>query len=185
MTTFNKLAVFILGISSFASQQALADVYVSGAIGSQKTTAEALGQTESDYDTYLSLGAGIIDNDSRMGVTLSRAGETSGDDKYRQANLLLSYDRLFALGSDNAHLFAGVSGGIGYTHLASKGSFNDTDYGFSYGAQTGVIMGLGEHSDLELGYRYVHQPGNNIKVGATGLGIRDTQSLYLGYSLRF
>ena len=187
MNTMTKLTATVIALASLSSLPAAADeLFFTGDIGSQKTTLEAQGSHDSDYDTYLSLGMGIRDVDSRTTLSLSRAGETSGGDKYRQANLLASYDKLYSLTEDNSvNFFAGMSAGLGYTHLKVEDAFNKTDYGFVYGAQTGLMMDIGEHSNIELGYRYLRHPGNNVKANGVGLGIRDTQAMYLGYTFKF
>ena len=187
MCTKTTLTAAALALTTLASLPAAADeLFFTGDIGSQKTTLETRGTHDSDYDTYLSLGMGVKDADSRTTLSLSRAGETSGGDKYRQVNLLASHDLLFSLTEDNSiNVFAGVSAGVGYTHLRIDNAFNKTDYGFVYGAQTGLMLDVGEQSNIELGYRYLRHPGNNIKAGGNNLGIRDTQAMYLGYTYKF
>jgi len=145
---------------------------------------------------------GVIAKDGTWGVRLGRINDqgryymtydnVSGDHsglKLRQENLLGSYDLFLPVG-DTTKLFGG--GTLGMTKLSqeSPGLSRDTDYGYAYGLQAGVIQDITDKASVELGYRYLRtnaatevSPHGAPKAGT--LRLSSSAQTYLAASYKF
>jgi opacity protein-like surface antigen len=110
---------------------------------------------------------GVIGKDTTWGV---RAGQQSADGRYyatydyvsgshngiklRQENLLGSYDLFLPVG-DTTKLFGGASGGLTKLTQESSGFSRDSNIGYAFGGQLGVLQQVSNNASVELGYRYL------------------------------
>jgi hypothetical protein len=116
------------------------------------------------------------------------SGDHSGL-KLRQENLLGSYDLFLPVG-DTTKLFGGGSLGVTKLTQDSPGASRDTDYGYAYGLQAGVIQDITDKASVELGYRYL-RTNAATEVGAHGgpkdgtLRLTSSAQTYLAASYKF
>lgn len=78
----------------------------------------------------------------------------------RQQNLIGSADYLYPVAA-NTRVFAGVSAGVNRLSNGTSEYDNDDSYGFTYGAQAGVIQTLSSNWEVEAGAKYLR---NNNSV---------------------
>jgi opacity protein-like surface antigen len=97
---------------------------------------------------------GQLSNEGRYYATYDNVSDSHGGLKLRQENLLGSYDMFVPIAS-STKLFGG--GSLGMTKLSqeSPGASRDTGYGYTVGAQAGVLQQLSQNASVELGYRYL------------------------------
>jgi len=201
MKTFNTLlAAMAVCAAGITTAQAADDNFASLTYGQTSDKVRKSGLLQRNTDQ---LNAdGIIGKDDTWGVRVGKINDqgryymtydnVSGDHsglKLRQENLLGSYDLFLPVG-DTTKLFGG--GSLGMTKLTqdSPGASRDTDYGYAYGLQAGVIQDITDKASVELGYRYV-RTNAATEVGAHGgpkdgtLRLTSSAQTYLAASYKF
>lgn len=170
------------------------------------------GETSSNIDrsNKLKSSAGstshvddVINNSStwglRGGVTtdLGRAYVTyeyvsdkySNRYKFRQQNLLGSYDMFLPIGTDT-NLFGGVTLGVTKLIQTSAGYHRDSDYDLAGGLQAGILHRLAPNASVEAGYRYLRTRVDtklNARDGSTAgsFDLKSTDQAYVGLNYHF
>jgi len=107
----------------------------------------------------------------------------------RQENLLGSYDVFYPLGS-STKAFGGASLGVTKLSQESSGYSRDTDTGYAYGLQAGVLQQVSSNASVELGYRYLRSNAttelsehDGDKLGA--LRLKSSAQTYLSANYLF
>ncbi|WP_369990157.1 outer membrane protein [Pseudomonas xanthosomatis] len=201
MKTFNTLlaamAVCAAGIATTAQAD---DTFASLTYGqtSDKVRKSGLLQRNTDHLNT----DGVIGKDGTWGVRVGQMNDqgryyltydnVSGDHsglKLRQENLLGSYDLFLPVG-DTTKLFGGASLGVTKLSQESSGYSRDTDTGYAYGLQAGVLQQLTDNASVELGYRYLRSnastelvPHGGSKVGS--LRLDSSAQTYLAANYKF
>mgnify|MGYP006168997259 CR=1 FL=1 len=192
------IAITMLGASSLV--QAADTTFAGLTYGQTSDKIKKSGLLSSNTD-HLNTD-GIISKDGTWGARLGRQNDqgryymtydnVSGDHsglKLRQENLLGSYDLFLPVG-DTTKLFGGGSLGVTKLTQDSPGASRDTDYGYAYGLQAGVIQDITDKASVELGYRYLRtnastemSPHGAGKAGS--LDLHSSSQLYLGANYKF
>ncbi|MBK5004624.1 outer membrane beta-barrel protein [Pseudomonas sp. S32] len=201
MKTFNSLlAAMAVCAAGMTSAQAADDTFASLTYGQTSDKVRKSGLLQRNTDN---LNAdGIIGKDDTWGVRLGQINDqgryymtydsVSGDHsgfKLRQQNLLGSYDAFLPIG-DTTKLFGGGSVGITKLTQNSPGASRDSDYGYAYGLQAGVIQELTDKASVELGYRYLRSNAST-EYSAHGapksgvLRLTSSAQTYLAASYKF
>lgn len=92
--------------------------------------------------------------DRRFYATFDQTDGQSNGTKLKQQNLLGSADYLYPV-AENTRVFAGLSAGVNRLVNETAGYSNDHSYGFTYGAQAGVLQTLSKNWELEGGAKYL------------------------------
>ncbi|WP_407311588.1 hypothetical protein [Pseudomonas sp. nanlin1] len=133
---------------------------VNGVIGSEGTWGLRLGQ-QNDVGRYY--------------VTYDNVSGSHNGVRLRQENLLGSYD-LFFPAATGTKLFLGGSAGTTKLSQESKGYSRDTNYGYAFGVQAGLLQQVSDNMSMELGYRYLR---TNASVEMVPHGARKAGSMDL------
>jgi opacity protein-like surface antigen len=200
MTGFKKLllAITVMGASTaaFASDDNFAGL-------TYGQTSDKVKKSHALSDNLDRPNAnGVIDKDNTWGVRLGRqnsqgryyatydnvSGSHNGI-KMRQENLLGSYD-LFYPGGGSTKLFGGVSAGLTKVSQESTGFSRDTNVGYTYGAQAGVLQQLSRNTSVELGYRYLRTNASTEVREHSGskqgsLGMNSSSQAYVAANYAF
>jgi len=151
------------------------------------------------YDDYVGLGLGYsqfkvntpngnVDNNG-MSATLNfghkyqdygrfhaSATYINHDDNIKSAGIYsVGYDFLYPVVDDTLELYVGPV--IGYT------SYEETDFslsGLHYGVETGILLGITENIELELGYNFLNQDKSTDTHTA-----KNTQTAYFQVNIFF
>jgi len=97
---------------------------------------------------------GQQNDQGRYYLTYDNVSNNHSGLKMRQENLLGSYDVFYPLGS-STKAFGGASLGVTKLSQESSGYSRDTDTGYAYGLQAGVLQQVSSNASVELGYRYL------------------------------
>ena len=212
-TTSNKQAsntlvkvILVTRLLALAATPAIAnDWFIDGSIGSQKNTfeesvhsgknppvADDYAKKYHEHDAVYSVRFGKLmgdNNEHRVYSTCSYSDGNAGDlggAKYRQQNILFSYDYIVPIGQTDLNWFVGATAGYGHTRVHDEmGGSKD---GFIYGGQTGFQYNLNESMTAELGYRYIKEDYEKVAVSGSNtetLALDDSQQFYLGIDYRF
>lgn len=111
-------------------------------------------------DNTWGVRAGRYIGDTRIYINYDQTSGSSNGTKLRQQNLIGSADYLYPVAA-NTRVFAGVSAGVNRLSNGTSGYENDDSYGFTYGAQAGVIQTLSSNWEVEAGAKYLR---NNNSV---------------------
>ena len=201
MKTINTLlAAMAVCAAGITTAQAADDNFASLTYGqtSDKVRKSGLLQRNTDH-----LNAdGIIGKDDTWGVRLGKINDqgryymtydnVSGDHsglKLRQENLLGSYDVFYPLGS-STKAFGGASLGVTKLSQESSGYSRDTDTGYAYGLQAGLLQQVSDNASVELDYRYLRSNAttelsehDGAKLGA--LRLKSSAQTYLSANYLF
>ena len=183
------------------------DWFIGGSIGAQKNRFNQSYQHQADtevgaenldisaketdvlYDVKLGRYFGEQDQ-NRIYTSYSYNSGSSddlGDAKFRQQNVLLSYDYMVPLAESKVNWFIGASAGYSYTQVYGPdlGSQNN----FVYGGQTGFEYQVNPVASVELGYKYLKQDyskGASYEDGTSfNFDMDKSEQLYLGVNYRF
>lgn len=199
------LGTSLLGLTATPALANDNDWFIGGTIGSQKNTFQDSGyalkdpknefdhsQKINEYDAAYSVRFGKYFGDNsehRLYSTYSYSDGRSGDldsAKYRQQNILFSYDYIVPIGQSDINWFVGATAGYGHTRVHHElGGSKD---GFIYGGQTGFQYNLNDNMTAELGYRYIKEDYQKVSVEnsyANTLALDESQQVYLGIDYRF
>lgn len=133
---------------------------------------------------------GTVEDNARVYVTYDYASDTRHQYKFRQQNLLGSYDALLPVGDQGTQLFGGVSAGLVSLEQESRGFHRDRDVGLAGGVQAGIIQDLGHNVALEGGYRYLRTSAD-ARLKERGMGnagradLHSSEQFYVGVNYRF
>lgn len=129
-----------------------------------RTARENLDNYEIDNafskDNTWGVRAGRDLGDRRFYATYEQTSGESNGTKLRQQNIIGSADYIYPV-APNTRLFAGVSAGVNRLSNGTSGYENDDSYGFTYGAQAGVLQTLSKNWEVEAGAKYMR---NNNSV---------------------
>lgn len=182
------------------------DWFMGGSIGAQKNRlSESLSspqptpmatedfdfstkETDIFYDVKFGRYFGASDQ-HRVYTSYSYNDGKSGDlnTKFKQQNILLSYDYLVPLGQTNISWFIGASAGYSYTKV--NGPHLGSQHNFVYGGQTGFEYKLNDAASVELGYKYLKQDYEKSTVDDMQMNLttelNKSEQFYLGVNYRF
>lgn len=136
------------------------------------------------------LRGGVTTDAGRAYVTYEYVSdEYSNLYKFRQQNLLGSYDMFLPVGADT-NLFGGVTLGVTKLTQDSPGFHRDSDYDLAGGLQAGILHRLAPNAALEAGYRYLRTGVDtklNARDGSTAgsFDVKSTEQLYVGLNYHF
>lgn len=199
MTHLNKLLLTfsLLGASAMAHAD---DNFASLTLGQtsdkiKKSTAlsQHLGHPDTDAvigkDTTYGLRLGLQNDRRRVYATYDNVSGSHNGIKLRQENLLGSYDLFYPV-SGTARLFGGGSAGLAKLTQTSSGYSRDTDIGYAFGVQAGVLQKISPNASVELGYRYLRSnastemsPHGGAKAGS--LALTSSAQTYLSANFTF
>jgi hypothetical protein len=127
--------------------------------------------------------------DRRFYVKYDYTSGAAHHNKLVQQNLVGSADYLYLVNDSGTRLFAGVSAGVNKLENNTAGYGGDSSYGFTYGAQVGVLQSIGSNFEVEGGFKYMLNNNNvdfrenGVKVGTADL--KNNKQLYLGLNYHF
>lgn len=104
-------------------------------------------------DNNWGVRAGRYIGNTRFYINYDQTSGYSNGTKLRQQNIIGSADYIYPVAA-NTRLFAGASAGINRLSNGTSGYENDDSYGFTYGAQAGVIQSLDKNFEVEAGAKY-------------------------------
>lgn len=131
------------------------------------------GKTRKD-DTHYSFIVGHYYESSRVSAryTYIHSGADNFDSNHQ---LSFAYDYILPVAEDLFSLYAGPV--VGYSRIKGDG-LNLS--GFHYGGEAGAIVEVVENIELETGYRFLMERGDNHGVNA-----EYNKTWYLGANIRF
>lgn len=98
---------------------------------------------------------GVLTDMGRAYVTYEYVSDKySNMYKFRQQNLLGSYDLFLPIGQDT-NLFGGATVGLTKLTQDSSGYHRDSDFDLTAGLQAGIMHRLAPNASIEAGYRYM------------------------------
>jgi hypothetical protein len=197
------LAATITAISSIGSisvANAAETTFVGGTVGKtwSRVTSSQAAKDNLEYADFNN----VFNQDDTWGV---RAGKDFGDRRYYatydytsgaahhnklvQENLIGSADYIIPLNDYGTRAFAGVSAGVNSLKNNTSGYTSNRSYGFTYGAQAGLLQTFAENFEVEGGVKYMLN-NNNVdfredgdKVGTATL--KNNKELYVGLNYHF
>lgn len=131
--------------------------------------------TDSAYN--LTLGHYYGEN-GRVSATFTYVDADASTD--RSNGLTFSYDFILPVADNKLAFFAGPS--VGYTWLKYNNGANYS--GIHYGAEVGAIVRLVENVEIEGGYRYLFETGDETFAGGT-IDLDNVSMWYIGANFRF
>ncbi|MBN2870085.1 MAG: porin family protein [Campylobacterales bacterium] len=167
------------------------------AAGNENYVGISYGKVKSDFSVttnpgYVWVGGDTDFTDSAYNLTLGHYyGENGrvsatftyvdGDDATDRSNgLTFSYDFILPLADNKLAIFVGPS--VGYTWLKYDDGSNFS--GIHYGAQAGAIVRLIENIEIEGGYRYLFENGEETYAGGK-IDLDNVSMWYVGANFRF
>ncbi len=203
-----NIALLSCVATAFAFPTMADDWFMGGSIGAQKNSFNEgyrnvvptpmyeyvedfdmkFNETDIFYDVKFGRYFGDTDQ-HRVYTTYSYNDGKSNDigSRYRQQNILFSYDYLVPLGQSNVSWFIGASAGYSYTKVNSSNL--GSQHNFVYGGQTGFEYKLNNAASVELGYKYLsqdYQKTNHYDDGTSlVMDLDKSEQFYLGLNYRF
>ncbi|MCK1794191.1 hypothetical protein [Pseudomonas violetae] len=199
MTGFKKLllAITVMGASTAAMAN---DTFASFTLGQtsdkiKKSHAlnDNLGHPNAngaiDKSGTWGLRLGQQNNQARYYGTYENVSGSHNGVKLRQENLLGSFDLFHPLG-DSTKLFGGATAGVTKLTQESGGFSRDSNIGYAWGAQMGVLQQVSKNTSLELGYRYLRSNAStemNERSGSKqgSLNLTSSAQTYLAANYAF
>ena len=147
--------------------------------------AELTGNVESsDFDTdgtqYTFVLGHYYGENARVSAAYTYVKHDSGVDK--SDAISVAYDFILPLAENKFSLYAGPV--VGYTRYEESSAGINLDLsGFHYGAQAGAIIKLMDKIELEAGYRFLLETGNDTVLGVN-VDADDVKMWYVGANIR-
>ncbi len=160
--------------------------YIGIAIGNAKLTAKTtvpdlFVRGDVDNTQYTATLGHYYDDTGRVHATFTYVNPSGSVDT--ESALSVGYDYLLPVTTNQFSLYAGPV--IGYTwYKESAGTLNLDVSDFHYGAQAGAIAKITNNFELEAGYRYLIETGNDAKSGVN-LDAENLKIWYIGVNLHF
>lgn len=154
--------------------------------GNAKMTFNASGSGVSvDGDTdgtqYTATLGHYYGNSGRISAAYTYVKHDAGVDT--SDAISFAYDFILPIAQDKFSIYAGPV--VGYTRYEEPGL--DLS-GFHYGAQAGAIVKIMDNIELEAGYRYLIETGND-SIDVSGINVKveadDVKMWYVGANIRF
>ncbi|CAI8891815.1 hypothetical protein D3C76_755790 [compost metagenome] len=135
------------------------------------------------------LRVGQQNSQGRYYATYDNVSGSHNGIKLRQENLLGSYDLFHPLGADT-RLFGGASAGLTKLTQESSGFSRDTNFGYTIGAQAGILQQVSQNTSVELGYRYLRSNASTEMSAQGGskqgsLSLNSSAQTYLSANYAF
>ncbi|VVP16967.1 hypothetical protein [Pseudomonas silesiensis] len=200
MTGFKKLllAMTVMGASTaaFASDDNFASLtfgQTSDKIKKSHALNDNLDRPNADgvigKDNTWGVRLGRQNSDGRYYATYDNVSGSHNGIKLRHENLLGSYD-LFYPGGGSTKLFGGLSAGLTKMTQESTGFSRDTNMGYAFGGQVGVLQQVSRNTSVELGYRYLrHNASTEVSERGSGkqgsLGMNSSAQTYISANYAF
>ncbi len=175
-----KIALCLLLVSGLMAAEN--KDYIGFAAGNTDTRVESstLGaKTRENFDDmHYSLKLGHYYENSRVSgaYTYVDGGNDNFNSNY---SFSLAYDFILPIIKDQLSLYTGPV--VGYTHL-KEDEINLS--GVHYGGQAGLIVRVIDNIELEAGYKFVKETGND-KVANVDIESEYTKTWYVGANIRF
>ncbi|VVN67492.1 hypothetical protein [Pseudomonas fluorescens] len=200
MTTFTKFILAITVIGASAVVQASDSNFASLTLGQTSDKVKKSSPVNSNLDRPNA--DGVIGKDTTWGLRVGRQNDegriygtydnVSGAHnglKLRQENLLGSYD-MFLPVTSSTKLFGGGSAGLTKLTQESPGYSRDSNIGYAFGVQAGVLQQVSQNTSIELGYRYLRSNAST-EISERGgskqgsLGLNSSAQTYLSANYAF
>lgn len=158
--------------------------YIGFSVGNAELkTSVGVGDFESKHDDthYTATLGQYIDDNGRVSISYTYVDPTGNVEN--SDSVSLAFDFIAPIMDNTVALYVGPV--IGYTHLEEESAGVKLDLsGMHYGVQAGAIVRIIDNIEIEGGYRYLVEEGEDTVLGVD-VSADNLRMLYVGVNFRF